>query len=58
MSALDLVEEFRSLDEVEDTDKVEDSAIGKLSGVHNSIGEAATAHSRRSLRVYAENSFM
>ncbi|CAM9300198.1 unnamed protein product [Ectocarpus sp. 12 AP-2014] len=40
MSALDLVEEFRSLDEVEDSDKVEDSAIGKLSGVHNSIGGA------------------
>ncbi|CAM9192984.1 unnamed protein product [Ectocarpus fasciculatus] len=41
MSALDLVEEFRSLDEVEDTDKVEDSAIGKLSGVHNSIAGGA-----------------
>lgn len=42
MSALDLVEEFRSLDEVEDSDKVEDSAIGRLPAVHNSIGEAAT----------------
>ncbi|CAM9347714.1 unnamed protein product [Ectocarpus sp. 4 AP-2014] len=40
MSALDLVEEFRSLDEVKDSDKVEDSAIGKLWGVHNSVGGA------------------
>lgn len=39
MSTLDLVEEFRGLDDVRESADVESSTIGKLSGEHERIGE-------------------